>query len=128
MAKQLSDGTRIDTFDNVGSMTTTSQGIHVRVGSQQVAHSGSRSSKNAITMQNLSSLNQTGVSQQSTGQKQNSSSSKRKTSKKLTQNAQMMYNSQTVSHGMGNVQPAISNGAQADQIQYMLQNKREKFN
>lgn len=39
----------------------------------------------------------------------------------------MMYNSQTVAHGMGNVQPAIPNN-QNEQLQFMMQNKRDKFN
>ena len=81
IAKGLNEDRRIDTFDNVGSMTTTNQVVNNRASSQQMNHTGSRSSKNAIAVQNLAQLN---TSQPGNpGGKHNSSSSKRKTSKKL---------------------------------------------
>ena len=69
---------RIDTFDNVGPVTSTSaQGpANNRASSQQMSHTGSRSSKNAIVVPNLNSSNPNPG-------KHNSSSSKRKASKKL---------------------------------------------
>ena len=53
IAKGLNEDRRIETFENVGSMTTTNQGVNNRASSQQMNHTGSRSSKNAIGVQNL---------------------------------------------------------------------------
>ena len=118
IAKGLNEDRRIETFENVGSMTTTNQGVNNRASSQQMNHTGSRSSKNAIGVQNLAQLNSSMPN--ATG-KHNSSSSKRKASKKLGQPAQILYNSN---------QPGgqINNGLTQEQLMHMMQNKRDKFN
>ena len=113
-------------------------GSNNRASNQNVAHAGSRSSKNAIGMSNLSSFN-TGPTPQApsnnlgsnlgnSSHKNNSSSSKRKTSKKLAN--QPAYNTATVGQQpmvqqSSTVNPSSLTG---DQLLYMMQNKRDKFN
>lgn len=127
-----------ESFD--GNIVATN-GSNNRVSNSNVANAGSRSSKNAIGMSNMSSFDTTNgptplaPSKPNGGssQKNNSSSSKRKTSKKL-QNQQPIYNTSTV--GPVPTGPQVQqtstivnpSSLTGDQLLYMMQNKRDKFN